>query len=111
MKKTITESDFTAAFHNMGRGDQFSHAGLLALFGYLKEMEEGTGEEMELDVISLCCEFSEYSSALECIEDCGYDFEPDEDQDEEDREEAALKWLNDRTTVITFDGGIIIQQF
>jgi len=109
MKKTITESDFTAAFHNMGRGDQFSYSGLKALFGYLEEMEEGTGEELELDVIALCCDFAEYDTAIEAASE--YSWKPDEDEDDEENEAQALKWLNDRTTVITFDGGIIIQQF
>jgi hypothetical protein len=31
----------------MGRNEQFSYSGLIALFKYLKELEEGTGEEME----------------------------------------------------------------
>ncbi len=63
MKQTINKSDFREAFAAMGRGDQFSYAGLGALFDYLEELERDTGEEYELDVIALCCDFSEYSVA------------------------------------------------
>ena len=31
-----------------------------ALYQWLEEYEEGTGEELELDVIGLCCDFTEY---------------------------------------------------
>ena len=63
MKQTVTTSEFTAAFHNANRGDNFSHAGLCALYDYLTELESDTGEEYELDVIALCCDFTEYSVA------------------------------------------------
>ena len=61
MKQTINVYDFHDAFKRMGRGDQFSYAGLTALWEYLEEYEESTGEELELDVIALCCDFSEDS--------------------------------------------------
>lgn len=109
MKQTVTRSDFIDAFHDMGREDNFSYAGLCALFDWLEELGEDTGQEVELDVVALCCEFSEYGSALEACEN--YDFEPDEDDDEDDQEQAALEWLHDRTPIIEFHGGIIIQDF
>ena len=31
--------------------------------------------------------------------------------DEEEAEEKAIEWLNDRTYPIVFDGGVIIQGF
>ena len=111
MKKTINIHDFRAAFERMGRNDHFSHDGLEAIFGWIEDMEEGTGEEVELDVIGLCCDFAEYKSALECVGDLGEDFKPDEDASDEENEEAALEYLLDRTSVIPFYGGIIIQNF
>lgn len=109
MKQTITRSDFIDAFRNAGREDNFSYAGLCALYDWLEDLGEETGQECELDVIALCCEFSEYGSALEACEN--YDFEPDEDDDEDDQEDEALDWLRQRTAIITFPGGIIIQDF
>ncbi|MDB4726430.1 hypothetical protein OAF54_03245 [bacterium] len=63
----INSSDFQTAFHNMGRGDQFSYEGLKALYNHLEEMNEG--ESMELDVIALCCEYSEYDSFYDLQQD------------------------------------------
>ena len=110
MKKTISVYDFEQAFQDHGRGSSFSYEGLKALFEYLKEMESGIGEELELDPVAIDCDFCEYESALACINDCGYDFEPEE-EDEEDQEEEALDYLRENTSVIEFNGGIIIQNF
>lgn len=109
MKQSINAYQFERAFVNMGRRDQFSYAGLNALFEHLEQYEEDSGQELELDVIALCCDFSEYDNAVECVKDCGYDLELSDDPEE--AEETALKYLRDNTTVIEFDGGIIIQAF
>lgn len=50
---------FQDAFHNMDRKDNFSYNGLRTLYDYLEQLEEDTGETIELDVIALCCEYSE----------------------------------------------------
>ena len=100
MKSTVSFTDFVDGFNVMGRGDQFSYKGLAALFNYLEEYEEGMGEELEFDVVALCCDYTEYSSALEAIQD--YCCNEDED---------AMAWLQDRTTVIEFDGGVIVTTF
>lgn len=105
MKMTLDQSDFVNAFRNAGRGEQFSYAAFEALFEHL----EDTNPEYELDVIGLCCEWTEYDSAAEAAS--GYDWEPDENEDEEENEESALEYLKDRTTVIEFTGGILIQDF
>ena len=105
MKQTVSFNNFQDAFKTYNRND-FSYDGLRALYDYLKELDENT----ELDVIALCCDFSEYNTALECIQDLGYpwDFSG---SDEEKKETAALDYLRGETTVIEFDGGIIIQGF
>lgn len=53
--KTISEYDFRDAFFYMRRKEQFSYEGLGALFNYLDAMDE----MCELDVIALCCAFTE----------------------------------------------------
>lgn len=113
MFERVSKYDFSSAFHRAGRGDQFSHAALDALFDYLEEMESDLGEEIELDVIGLCTEWSEYSSALEAAEGAGYEKDEDEDQDEDEIEEAALDWLRDQagTVIEVGDGSVVIQNF
>lgn len=79
MITTITKTDFTASFHRMGRGNQFSHKGLLALYDYLEELGEATGQQVELDVIALCCEYAEYKNLKEFRNDYGKWYETIED--------------------------------
>ena len=109
MKQSVNLYDFDRAFETMRRGNSFSCAGKRALFEYLESYEEDTGEEIELDVVALCCNYSEYSSAYEAASEYGYS---NTGEGIETREERALDWLRDKTTVIEVDGGgVIIQVF
>lgn len=60
MKETVRNVyRFREAFAEMNRKDNFSYEGLEILFNHLQEFEEMTGEELELDVIAICCDYSE----------------------------------------------------
>jgi hypothetical protein len=142
MKQSINFNQFHDAFRDHNRLDNFTYDGLKALFEWIEELDDSCGTDTELDVIALCCEFSEYDSALDCIKDTGYNFTPEpfecsecltvtysngrqcEEEDckhlateeehetwEEDQEGGALEYLHDHTMVITFNSGIIIQDF
>ncbi len=98
MIQTISEWDFARAFEQV-RPDNFSRAGLSALYDYLEQYEEDTDEQIELDVIALCCDYAEYESLEKFQEDYSEDYESIEDIERE-------------TTVITVDDdGFIILQF
>ena len=109
MKTSVSVYDFRDSFRRCGRQNQFSYEGLQVLFDYLEEYEESAGEEIELDVIALCCEYAE-STFEELAE--AYDFDIDED-DEDERLEALSQWLCERTQVcgITDSKTIVYQQF
>ena len=62
MYTKVTEYDFTEAFKNLDRVSHFQYDGLAALFNYLSDLEQDTGESYELDVIALCCDFSRFDS-------------------------------------------------
>jgi len=64
MIKTITFSDFTDEFKLFDR-DNFSYDGMKALYEYLEDYEEQTETPIELDVIALCCEYTEYEDLKE----------------------------------------------
>ena len=49
----------------MNRDNQFSYEGLEALYNYIEDYEESCDTETELDVIALCCEYTEYGSLEE----------------------------------------------
>ena len=111
MKTSITFSAFCDAFYNMGRQDQFSYEGKRALFDFLEEMEVDTGEEYDLDVIALCCEYAE-SDIEELIADYGIDVSEAED-DEEEVESIVEEYLNDNTMVVgkLDSGSFVYAQF
>ena len=60
MKQTSNLFQFREAFRSL-RPDNFSYDGLSILFDYFEQYEEDTGEEIELDVIAICCEWAEDS--------------------------------------------------
>ena len=88
MKQTVNFYDFERAFADHGRSEQFTYEGLRVLFDFLEEMEADTGEEMELDVIALCCDF--YEADLDEIrENYSIDLYGSD----------LLEWLNENTCV------------
>lgn len=108
MKQTLTVSNIIDALLE-DKNAGWSYPGAVALAEYLDNLDEETGEETELDVIAIRCEFSEFSSAAAAYEQQTGD-EPDGD-DEDEKEENALAYLHDNTTVIEFNGGIICQDY
>ena len=118
MKITLNFSQFTDNWPE-SRKDQFSYDALKAIFEHLEEYEEGAGEEIEFDPIAICCDYTEYKTAIEAAQDYGYeevvDLEPHGSVDlievAELEEKQAIEWLENKTTVLKFDGGIVLQQF
>ena len=99
MIQTINKSDFTTAFHRMGRGNNFTYEGLIALYDYLEDYEDSTGVQIELDVIAFCCEYVEYESLEEFQEDYSEDYQ-------------SIEEIEHATQVIMIDDtSFIIQQF
>ena len=99
MIKTINEYDFIDAFRKMGRTDNFSNSGLIALYEYLEMLEDDLGQPIELDVIALCCEYTEYDNLEEFQADYSEDYQTIGDIERE-------------TTVIMIDDdSFIIQPF
>ena len=98
MFQHINEYDFIRAFEQV-RPDNFSRAGLFALYEYFEQLEEDIGNPIELDVIAICCEYAEYESLEEFQEDYGDDYQ-------------SIDEIEQVTTVISVDdSGFIILQF
>ena len=109
MKKSVYLSDFRDAFHNAGRGEQFSYEGLGLIFEYIEQYEQDTGEESELDVIALCCEITE-----EDYTDTASTHDIDIDGlDEFEAMEAVIEHLHDETSYIgiTSDNAVLYVSF
>ena len=94
MKQTINKSQFRDAFNGMDRGDQFSYGALGAIFDHYEGYEDDCGEETELDVIAVCCEWCEYADLAELKENYS-DIE-------------GLEDLRDHTTVLELPNGALV---
>ena len=104
MIQTINEFQFEDAFKSI-RPDNFSYEGLKALYDYLEEFEDDTGEKIELDVIALCCDYTEYENLKEFENDYGKEFS---------NIDKRFKYsIEDNTTLIPIEGtdSFIIQAF
>jgi hypothetical protein len=54
-------SQFRDEFHRCGRGSQFTYDALEILFEHLEQLSEDTGQNIEMDVIAICCDYAEDS--------------------------------------------------
>lgn len=81
----VSQSYFVDLFDKYSRQANFSREGRRQLYDYLQELSEITGEPIEVDVIALCCDYSE------CFV---------EDIQKEIGEDYTLENLSDYTTVI-----------
>lgn len=108
MKTTVSRYDFERAFVDADRKENFSYEGLGLLFAYFEDLEESIGEEIELDVIAICCEYSE-----DTVSDIARNYSIDlngadpEDEDYEDQcRQIVFDYLSDNTSVVgdTADG-------
>tara|TARA_R110002020_G_scaffold81765_1_gene202808 strand:- start:1918 stop:2250 length:333 start_codon:yes stop_codon:yes gene_type:complete len=92
MITTINENDFIQAFKTFtGLDENFSREGLQELYKYYTDYEDSTGEQIELDVIAMACDWTEYESEYQLIND--YDMSIKGGVDE----------IKENTTVIEFD--------
>jgi len=64
----VSFSTFVDAFRARGREGQFSYQGLKALFEHLEDLSEFIGEDIELDVVGICCDYSEWDESSLAIE-------------------------------------------
>ncbi len=93
MYQTIEFCQFTDAF-NAVRPNNFSYDGLQVLFDHLEQYENDTEGLLELDVIAICCDFTE-CTIKEALRD--YDLE-------------SLEELEQNTMVLKIDDDRVIYQ-
>ena len=68
--ETVNQIDFHRAFLRMNRAKQMGGvAGCDALFDHLEEVYGEDGETWELDVIGLCCDFTQYDDLGEMLDE------------------------------------------
>ena len=108
-------------FRECGRENHFTYEGFNALYDYLNKYSDEVGEDFKVDVIAICCDFTEYSDWEELYDNYSYSYNNESKTFEELEEDGELndfkEWVQDRTTVIEvkdYKGslvGVIVQCF
>lgn len=94
MKTTVNLYDFQRAFVEL-RPDNFTNEALELLFEYFEEIEDATGDDLEFDVIGICCEFYE-----DTIEDVIATYSYKIDANNDDIKGQVLDFLADRGALV-----------
>ena len=118
----LTPTDIAELLRKDGCAN-WSYKGSYALADYLEGLEDdgnrchicgGDTTRIEIDITAIRCEYSEYDNALEALDAYDSDavFEIRKLHDDPDAQEAAaLYQLEQKTNVLPFEGGVIIEQF
>ena len=94
MKEYVNEHTFRDRFMRSDNyKNNFSYEGLHALFEYFEGYEDDTGEELEFDMVGICCDYTEYDS----IKDFNADYSNYEDG-------YTLDDIREETVVIEIPG-------
>lgn len=96
MKNTVNFSQFCDAFRSCNRNENFSYDGKRVLFDFLEQWEGETGQPYELDVIALCCEYSEMTWE-EVAAAYSIDLSDCDPEDEEEKKEAVKEYIQGET--------------
>lgn len=87
----------------------WTRSGALAMAEWLQDMEEDSGMEIEIDPIGILCGYTEYDSVMEAAGE--YDWQPDTTEYADQQEAAARQFLEKRTEIRLFSGGVLVLNF
>ena len=107
--QTLSKSSFIEAFKQSSRKDQFSYEALEAIFDYLEEYSDSTGEPVEFDIVGICCDWSEMT-----WQDVAMSYGVDLSQctDDDERMGEVESFLCDNTQFLELSEGVFVfQQF
>jgi hypothetical protein len=91
--QTLSQSEFIEAFKRSSRADQFSYEALEAIFEYLEDYSRDSGEDVEFDLVAICCDWQE-ATWQEVAEQYKVDLS---DVEDEDKPDAVYDFLVDET--------------
>jgi hypothetical protein len=109
MIQTLRLSDFTNAFRNSDRKDQFSYEAQTILFDYFEALEDDLGTPIEFDMIGICCEWAENTPEELCYQYPIFEADVNDPPNDSSATDLIVEWLNDRTQVagVTAAGTIV----
>ena len=112
--ETINASDLYHMAFRMDRGHNFGFNGWNAIGEYLEELSDDTGEDYEVDIVGICCDYSMSESVDDFWNEYGkyssIDPEEWEEMDDDEKLEAIENYLLKNTSVVTCQENLIIWQ-
>jgi hypothetical protein len=107
--QTLNKSSFIDAFKQSSRKDQFSYEALEAIFDYLEDYSDSTGEAVELDIVAICCEWAEMTWKEIAV---SYDVDLSSCEDDDERIGEIESFLCDNTQWCALsEGSFVFVQF
>lgn len=107
--QTLSKSSFIDAFKQSSRKDQFSYEALGAIFDYLEDYSDSTGEPVEFDMVAICCDWAEMTWQEVAL---SYGVDLSQCTDDDERIGEVESFLCDNTQFLELsDGNFVYQQF
>jgi hypothetical protein len=120
MKQTLTTRQ-AADIISRDDSNSFTYDGALALAEYLEALECDTNSELELDLVAIRCDFSQWDSLQQWAEDYygtnreghGWKWNLDiaDDADDDEADKIIQTFIEERGILIEFSAGIIVSAF
>ena len=110
--QTVNFNSFCGAFLYSDRNDSFSAEAKSILFDHLEDMSDGYDNDIELDVIGICCEYQELHYT-DIISEYGIDVSEIDEDDAQALIDAVEEFLRETTMVcgMTKDDCFVFVQF
>lgn len=107
--QTVNVYDIIDLVNKYGRMDNFGYHGWKKLFEYMENLSDDMGEDMELDIVAWCCEYTMLESAQEVF-DAYEQINPGgwEDMNDEEKLEVIEAFLQENTQVVCCEDDCII---
>ena len=101
----------------MDRGHNFGYAGWDAIGDYLEQLSEDIGEDIEIDIVGICCDYNMVESIDEFLQEFppflyeqGIDSEDWQEWDDNEKLSAISDYLSDNASCIAAKPDMIIWQ-
>lgn len=111
---TVNPSDLYHMACRMDRGHNFGYNGWRAIGEYLEELSDDIGEDVEVDIVGICCEYSMSEDVSDWWDEYGEYSDIDsndwENMDNDEKLEAIRDYLQENTGVVICEDDLIIWQ-
>lgn len=113
----LDSSDLYTMACSLDRGENFGYNGWRAIGDYLEQLSIDTGEDLEVDIIAICCDYNCVNSIEEFLQefpgfiaDIGEDETDFSEWDEQEKYNAISEYLSDNAACVACEDGLIIWQ-